>query len=112
MMIKLSMVGSSFRFFVAGDIYVKRLASRSPVMQVLPFRWNRMRLHRLTVCNHALAFGYSLATMIVYQISLIFERKPGDNSNNKTDKIDDGGESQGTFLKELRRKNLRMVALL
>ena len=63
-----------FVVFVARGIYVKRLASRSPAMQVLPSRWNRMLLHRLTVCNHALAFGYSLATMIVYQISLIFER--------------------------------------
>ena len=31
-------------------------------VQVLPSRWNRMLSHRLTVRNHAFAFGYSLAT--------------------------------------------------
>ena len=44
-----------------------------------------MRPHRLSVCNHAFAFGYSLATVTVYQRSRIFERRQSDNSGQKTD---------------------------
>ena len=56
-------------------------------MQVLPFLWNRMPAHRLTVRSHAFAFGYSLAVMIVYQILSSFERRLSDNSGVKTDNL-------------------------
>jgi len=44
-----------------------------------------MPAHRLTVRNHAFAFGYSLATMMVYQNLLSIERRVSDNLGKKTD---------------------------
>jgi hypothetical protein len=53
-----------------------------------------MPAHRLTVRNHAFAFGYSLATMIVYQKLLSFERCRSDTSGAEPDNLT-AGEGSG-----------------
>lgn len=86
----LAWVGSTFLFCGRGHLYKKTCITESSAMQVLPSRCNRMPSHRLTVCNHALAFGYSLATMIVYQKILSFERCRSDNSYTEPDNLTTG----------------------
>lgn len=54
-------------------------------MQVLPSRCHRTLARRLTVRSRASAFGYSLATITVYQILPSVERPPSDNWNGESD---------------------------
>ena len=54
-------------------------------MQVLPSRCHRTLARRLTVRSRASAFGYSLATMTVYQTLRRIERQENDNWNGESD---------------------------
>ena len=46
-----------------------------------------MPLHRVAVCNHAFAFGYSLAAGTVYKIPVFFDRPESDSSDRKKDRL-------------------------
>lgn len=67
-------------FCIRAGLYIKRPASRNiPQCKSCLLSAAGRQGRRLTVRSHAFAFGYSLATITVYQIPPRIERPPDDN---------------------------------